>query len=36
MASLYLGQDVANKKWKKIDNSSYSGQTLRYGSLVNN
>ena len=28
MASLNLGQDVANKREKKIDSCSYSGQIL--------
>ena len=28
MASLNLGQDVANKKERKIDSCSYSGQIL--------
>ena len=43
MANLNLGQDVANKREKKIDSYSYSGQILspmaswdrRYGSLIN-
>ena len=43
MASLNLGQDVLNKKRKKIDSCSYSGQILCpiavkmccYGSLIN-
>ena len=41
MANLDLGQDVANKKRKKRDSCSYSGQILspvrmhRYGSLIN-
>ena len=43
MVNLNLGQDVANRKSKKIDSCSYSGQIYslylavgmrRYGSLI--